>query len=168
MKSAGAVLIMAAATCKVGGTSEHTKGSRDPTDLGLIPIGSPLISTNLFVSTDCIPSDATRMADCTGIDSLGRKYAFFAGRLAKISADSTSSKKLRLPADVEIGSNIHEAASRIEKYYKVKMQETLLHDGRIVINTDYVIKSKRKIFYSIELISTPDGKLDQFVQRTDF
>lgn len=83
---AGLMLILSS-SCLHGQPDNIPRG----TDLGLIPIGGMPTDMSIFTSTDCNKYEP-KFYDCSADDSQGRKYAFFRGRLARVSVDKKFSK----------------------------------------------------------------------------
>lgn len=159
-----AVLLVSVSAC-----AGNKVASRDgDIDFGVIPIGGVPKDIGAFVESDC-EDQSRKFEDCSAIDAKGRRYAFFDGVLSKVSVTRTeAASTLRLPAALQLGESIEQAAEKIRRFYGVKLDRALSHDGRVVYSSDFAIKSSAGVVYSIELIADKQGYLADFVQRTDF
>jgi hypothetical protein len=137
-------------------------------DLGVLPIGSKLLTAKPFKATDCAPGKKESMADCSAVDVDGRRYAFFAQRLARVSVDDTARPNLMLLGGLTIGQDFDRAVGFIEHNYRVSLSRARAHDGRVVASSGFEFPSVNGSVYSVELVSTGDGKLGKVVQRIDF
>lgn len=138
------------------------------TDWAPIPLGGAATDLRLFVATDCTDLH-TRFADCSATDPEGRRYTFFDGVLSKIAASkSDAAGSLLLPAGLQFGEEIEFAAAKVSRTFGVRLDRGTTFDGRIVYSSDFVIPSSAGRRFSIELIADVDGRLHEFVERTDF
>jgi hypothetical protein len=165
--SLGTLAIMLAAASACAGITAVAGGDGD-TELGVIPIGGVPKDMRVFVESDC-EEQPQKFADCSAQDAEGRRYAFFDGVLSKVSVIKAEAEStLRLPAALEFGENIEQAAEKVRRVFGAKLDRGSSHDGRVVYSSDFAIKSSVGVAYSIELIADEQGHLVEVVQRTDF
>lgn len=137
-------------------------------DLGLLPIGAVLGSTEVFSTTDCIPGNKASMADCSGVDRAGRVYGFFDRVLMRVSVGEAADAAVHLPGNVSIGQDFNSAVAAVGTAMRAKLTISVVHDGDTVASTSSIFQSSAGAKYSVELISTRDGRLAESVQRTDW
>lgn len=171
MKITPIFFLLWVSACSVSGSARPdadaiANASNSP-DLGVIPIGATSVDFGAFISTDCTEKDRLG-SDCSATDSDGRHYAFFNGALSMVSAGAVdTSIRVKLPAGMQFGENIHEAARKATTVFHTKFDVGVV-DGVIAYSSLMNIPSHFGIFYSIELIADKDGRLAKVIQRTDF
>jgi len=166
------MLAVLAWTASCGSVAGSDAGGAAPhpvsVDLGLLPIGAKLKDARLFETTDCVPDDRARMADCSAVDRFGRRYAFFDQRLARVSMDGAGNGSLPLPGKVVIGQEFNTAVEAVERAMKVKFNRSVAPSGATVAITGFVVRSATGEAYAVELVSSRDGRLAKFIERSEF
>lgn len=136
--------------------------------LGSMPIGSAP-NPKEFKSTSCPAENKSYdFSDCEAQDYLGRRYVFFDGVTAVVSAKASEVQSgLKLPAGMRFGEPISQSVSKATKYLKVTFRCASSKAGVICVSAFKKI-APAKVAYSLELQSNSKNKLCSVTERTDF
>lgn len=136
-------------------------------DLGRISIGSLPSKANILTRSDCSFLDKD-FADCQGTDHEGLQYVFFGGALSKVTAEAKKvSPTFQLPLELKFGHSLSEQAERLSAQLAVQLDRVELESGEIIYSSDFVLTSRSKVKFSIELSGHRDT-LERVEYRTDF
>lgn len=157
-----AIVSLIAASCSLARESDVRF------DLGVIAIGSFPVDESIFQVNDCTWIGPEAFQDCAATDKDGVHYAFFGGRLAKVSATKGEvNNAVRLPASIAFDDPIDDALAAVERRFGVDF-DCAYQAQRKICASSFAFRSGAGIPYSLELSSDETGLLVQVVARTDF
>lgn len=161
------VIALSAAACSADDRIKRASESGRNSDLGIVPIGSVPVELDKFKVTDCSEAQGG-FNDCSAIDDVGRRYAFFDGALSMVSVEGEEvSSGFILPAGMKFGERIEDAAEKAAAWFRVEFNGGSV-EGVAAYSSKMKVKSSAGILYSIELIANKEGRLAKVVQRTDY